>query len=183
MELLRVQKLNKVSQLMISRWDKEYKDSENYADILNYVCAGGVASLLKEMTNIRFLHNDEVEYVYTLNGILGNVYAFSCMMMSEDYEVDNGRELYVQSIVVHPKYQGKGYGYKMLSTILSNPEKYLGEAPTNVRALIDKKNEHSFRLFNKLAEPIKTESVLCAKLITMDYDAISDNLSKEHEKE
>ena len=66
--------------------------------------------------------------------------------------------MFIQYIVVHPRYQKRGYGKTFAKELILNPESYIGGKPKEYFAYIDKENQASRRLFEDFGfdiEPIK----------------------------
>ena len=157
---MQVDKMNRVDLNEISEWYK-YKHSERdleYRDILRYLEAYSVSEYLQRIIkNRKENYEQDKRFAYVLRD-KSEIVAFTFFALNE---CKNDKwDLFIQSIVVNPKYRGEGYGKMLLSEIFANPAEYIGYLPDNVVALISPTNRASLKLFDSFA-PFKKQWYQC----------------------
>ncbi|MBE5734915.1 MAG: GNAT family N-acetyltransferase [Clostridiales bacterium] len=174
MELLKLSKINNLSAFVMSTWDYFYTSEYGYHNLRRFICEHGMSEFVQVMQ--QEVQSSSTEYGYVLHDYLGKIYSFTYCTMTKDLAT-NEKELYIQYIGTHPERQGMGYASKLLTKLFANPEKYVGDRPDVVRALIDKENPNCFKMFRKFTDFRDAEDVMDMKLVTMDYNQIMENIN------
>ena len=135
----------------INTWHDKFKDTPAYESIERFILENYLLCDLAEVieTNYEFLdvgYREEKKALSIKNKddeIIG-------FILCDAYDMtDYSSLLYLQYIAFHPKLQHNGYGTEALSEFFSNIKKYIGFEPTDVYALVHKKNQDSISLFEK----------------------------------
>lgn len=131
----------------IKLWQIEYKNHPNYLAIEHFILEDNLYYGLDEVVYTNYeifpIGDDERKFSFALKD--GDKTAG--FMLAHSFNLTTEPELFLQYIVLHPEYQHKGYGNKVLKEFLNNPEKYVGCSPSIIYAYIDKNNWSSLNLF------------------------------------
>ena len=134
----------------ICEWDDIYTGTPEYESIERFVLENHLLKDLSEVieTQHQTLPIDyrEIKNAFVIKSeenILGFLLCYA-------YDIaDYSSALYIQYIVLNPKFQKQGYGTEILTEFFTNLPKYIGFTPVDVHALIHINNKESLSLFKK----------------------------------
>lgn len=136
----------------IMQWDSLYQGTPEYNSIYEFVLENGLMRNLGEIIEINHerypIGDDEIKKALIAKTSTGDIAGF---ILIDAYDLSSQLcELFIQYIVINPKYQHQGYGEAILNELLHNPENYIGAKPSFVFSAIDKNNIASQNLYRKM---------------------------------
>ena len=141
----------------IAEWQDKYNDDKDFESIRHYILEDqtyiGLGEVIETNHEIFPIGIDEKKFAFVGKNETGEIVAWSLV---DFFDINTDcPEMFIQYIVVHPKHQNKGYGKELASELILNPKKYIGGKPGSFFAYIDKSNESSRALFEKLGFDFK----------------------------
>lgn len=175
MEKLQITKMTPLLKNEICLWDRfSTENIDGYKNIQKYICFNGLKRYFQLHDSNSFLYNNAFNYV--LKGEKGKILGFLCCRFDK---FNREKSLFIQSIVVHPYEQKKGYAKEFLKMILLNPEKFIGVVPDKVSASIEPSNKASKNLFKSLGDDYYFEKNELFEDIIIDYQSIVRKQEKQ----
>lgn len=143
----------------ISNWKKIYKGTKGFNAIKHYILEDNIYYGLDEVieTNHEMLPIGDDEKKLAFVAKLNNTIVAWILLDAFDLSTENP-EMFLQYIVINPKYQNQGIGTEIAKELFLNAEKYIGIKPKEIFAYIDIKNIPSqklFKNFNFSFRPLK----------------------------
>lgn len=167
----------------ISNWDLLYHGSQNYLPIYKFILENGAITGLGEIIQTNYEHfpigRNERKFAFVAKANDGEIVGF--LIMSAFDLQSSKPELFLQYVVVNPKYQHKGYGTEMLKELFSNFKKYISVRPKNIFSYVHVENEASKHLFNHFGfelNPVPKSEYFCAET---DGKSLKQNLQSQIE--
>lgn len=135
----------------IADWEKFYGNSPEFASIRHFILEDNTYTGLDEVieTNHEIFHigEDEKKLALVAKNNQGEILAW---ILLDTFDVTtNYPQMFLQYIVVNPKYQNKGYGTAIAKELFLSPEKYVGVKPKEFFAYVNTTNYPSLILFSK----------------------------------
>lgn len=137
--------------IKIGDWERKYGDSKNFEGIKRYILENDTYLGLEEVieTNHEIFHigDDEKKLAFVAENKDGEILAW-VLLTAFDLKTAEP-QMFLQYIVVNPKYQHKGIGTKVANEFFCNTQEYVGVKPTEIFSYIEKTNKPSISLFSK----------------------------------
>lgn len=135
----------------INNWTAKYGNTPEYESIHHFIMEDDTYRGLGEVINtnheIFAIGDDEKKLAFTAKTNDGEIVAW---VLLDVFDLTTPKpEMFLQYIVINPKYQHQGYGTEIAKEIFLSPEKYVGVKPKNIFAYIDTANAASIMLFSK----------------------------------
>ena len=137
----------------ISNWDTVFAGTPEYETIEWFVLENHLLKDLAEVIETQYEIYEiddylEIKKAFIIKDNKDEILGF---LICSAYQVaDISSDLYLQYIVVNPTKQHQGYGTEIQTEFFKNIDKYLGFVPTDVHALVNRRNVSSINLFKKL---------------------------------
>ena len=171
----KITKMNSDDRRQIEGWDRyHHTDYESqYQEILSALetCSikEYIARVIKSQSNV---HKRE-RFAYVLRNDENKIVAFVFFYL---HRIDKGgHDMFIQSIVTHPKYRRQGHAKELLGTIFANPYEYIGERPHDVGGLVFRWNIESLKLFDNFAKFDEKPYLHNMYLLLKDYNTVERN--------
>lgn len=153
----------------IEKWDTEFQSNKNYEQIYKFVLENGLIGGLGEVIETNFEHfpigKNERKYAFSAKAKNGTILGF--LIMSA-YDLQTSKpELFLQYVVVNPKYHHQGYGTEILKELFSNFKNYVSVKPKFIFSYIEKGNQNSQLLFKHFGfelGDVPREDYVCASI-------------------
>lgn len=135
----------------INEWTAKYGKTPEYQSIHHFIMEDDTYRGLGEVINTNHeifpIGDDEKKLAFTAKTDDGEIVAW---VLIDVFDLSTQKpEMFLQYIVINPKYQHQGYGTEIAKEIFLSPEKYVGVKPKNIFAYIDIANAASIMLFSK----------------------------------
>ncbi len=133
----------------IAKWD-ELRGAPEYEDIKKFILEDdlirGLAEVIETNYEIIPIGEDEIKKAVVAKTSEGEVLGF---MIYQVFDIKTKKpSMFLQYIVVNPKYKSQGYGKEIFSKFFSSPRKHTGGvSPRDVFAYVDRNNFQSQKLF------------------------------------
>ncbi len=147
-------------------WETKYRGTNDFKSIERYILEfdenskdhnknsyRGLAEVILVNYERFIIGEDERQFSYVARNRDGKIVAWillDCFDMTT-----SSPELFLQYLMIHPKYQHSHIGTQILNEILAKPEKYVGLKPSNFFGYIYKTNIASKALFEKFGFEFK----------------------------
>lgn len=133
----------------IEGWDTLYAQHKNYQQIYKFILEDGLINGLGELIYLNYeqfpIGRNERKFSFVARNENGKIVGF---LILSAYELQTSSpEMFVQYIVLNPKYQNHGYGTGILHELFSNFKKYIGVKPKQIFSYIHQDNIASQKLF------------------------------------
>ena len=148
----------------INNWQNQYAGTDEFKAIEHYILEDHMLYDLGEVVETNFeivnIGDNEVKKALVAKTNEGEIVGF---IICQAFDLQTSLpEIFLQYIVINPKYQHQGYGKAIFTEFFSNPQKYLGLAkhhkkPHYVFSFIDKTNESSKALYQSFGFDISKE--------------------------
>lgn len=133
---------------IINTW-QEY---ENFDSIYQFILENGLMIDLDEIIEVNYeripIGNDEIKKAMVAKNKKNEIIAFILFQVFD--MTTKEPEMFLQYLVVNPKFQHMGYGSEILKELLLNSRKYFNCTPQEIFCYVDKNNFASLNLFKKL---------------------------------
>lgn len=185
MKQFKLEQVNiEVDKPQIANWDNLFKSHKNYASIKKFILEDDLIFGLGEMIDANYerfpIGEDETKNMLVAktqeNEILGFI-----ILDAFDLNTPNS-QLFIQYIVISPKYQHSGYGNEILTELFSNFKKYIKVKPKNIFCYVHNENLASKKLFSKFGfnfVAMKNSNYECGQTLNKNLQAF---LSSQKEK-
>ncbi len=148
----------------INQWAEKYFYLQGFKDIERFILEDYIMFSLAELIEANYeyyaIGNDDIKKAFVAKNDQDEIVGF---MICHAYNLtQENSEVYLQYIVVNPKYQREGYGKTMIFEFVSNIREQLGLedfhiTPKSMFARIDRRNSKSLDMFRKLGFNFKFE--------------------------
>ena len=148
----------------INNWQTLYAGTDELKAIEHYILEDHMLYDLGEVveTNFEIVHigDNEIKKALVAKTNEDEIVGF---ILCQAFDLQtNLPEIFLQYIVINPKYQHQGYGKAIFTEFFSHPQKYLGLAqnqnkPHNVFSFIDKTNVSSQALYKSFGFDLSKE--------------------------
>ena len=138
----------------INNWQNQYAGTDEFKAIEHYILEDHMLYDLGEVVETNFeivnIGDNEVKKALVAKTNEGEIVGF---IICQAFDLQTSLpEIFLQYIVINPKYQHQGYGRSIFMEFFTNPKKYLGLKPNQkpphyVFSYIDKDNECSKALY------------------------------------
>lgn len=133
----------------IVSWEEKYKNTEQFEGIKNFILEGSTYLGLGEVIYTNYEHfpigDDERQHSLVAKSKDGEIIAW---VLCDVFNMKTTKpEMFLQYIVINPKFQNQGFGKRILNELFSSTEKYLNVNPTNYFCYINLRNYPSQKLF------------------------------------
>lgn len=173
--MTKITKFNRDDRKQIESWDK-YRVTpydEQYQEILDVLEAGSIKEYIDRVLKSQSKIHKRERFAYVLRNDENKIVAFMFFYL---HRLENGgHDMFIQSIVTHPKYRRQGYAKELLGTIFANPYQYIGERPNDVGGFVFPWNIESLRLFDNFANFEEKPYMHKFYLIIADYNTVERN--------
>ena len=168
----------------IENWDTEFASHPNYQQIYKFILEDGLIDNLGQLINLNYekfpIGRNERKFMMIARNEHKKIVGF---LILTAYDLQTSKpEMFVQYIVLNPKYQGKGYGTEILHELFSNFKKYINFRPKYVFSYIHKDNEASKNLFKhfgfKISDVVSSDYV-CA---SADSKTLKQTIESQNQK-
>lgn len=142
----------------IAKWEEEFDSSPEFSSIRRFILENNLFYGLDEVieTNHEIIPIGEDEKKLALVAKNKDNKIISWILIDAFDLTTENPSMFLQYIVLHPEYQNKGYGTKILNELFSNTKKYIGIKPKETFCYIHKDNIASQKLFNKFNFSLET---------------------------
>lgn len=150
MKEFKVQPMNmEVDKPQVLAWDNEFSGKPEYESIEKFVLENGLIRGLSELIETNYerypIGIDETKNIVTIKSNENEIIGFLIFQL---FEITTKKpSMYLQYIVINPKYQHQNYGKEILREIFTNSKQHLGYKPKDVFCIIDNQNFASQKLF------------------------------------
>ena len=138
----------------IAKWETDYADTPEYKTIEKYILENKLIYDLAEVIESNYeiipIGKNEIKKALVAKTNKDEIIGF---ILCQAFDLQTSLpEVFLQYIVINPKYQHQGYGRSIFMEFFTNPKKYLGLKPNQkpphyVFSYIDKDNECSQALY------------------------------------
>ncbi len=138
----------------IAKWETDYADTQEYKNIEHFILEDKLLYNLDEVIEMNYeaihIGKNEIKKALVAKTKDDEILGF---LLCQAFDLQTTMpELFLQYVVISPKYQHQGYGRSIFTEFFSNPNKYLGlskniKTPHYVFSYIDKTNAGSLALY------------------------------------
>lgn len=169
----------------IESWDILYKDHKNYASIRKFILEDDLISGLGEVIDANYerfpIGKDEIKKMLVAKTEDNEIFGF---VILDAFDLNTSiSQLFIQYIVVNPKYQHLGYGMEILTELFSSFKKYIKVKPKNIFGYVHRDNQDSKKLLLKFGfnfENMKNSDYECGQTLNKNLQEL---LSAQKEKD
>ncbi len=140
----------------IASWQTSYAGTQEFEDIKKYILEDDYYTNLGEVIEVNHeifpIGDNEKKLAFVAKNSENEILAW---ILLDVFNLNTHPELFLQYIVINPKFQHQGYGTEIGKEIFLNSEKYIGVKPSEIFAYIDTTNYKSMQLFSKFNFKLK----------------------------
>ena len=142
----------------IINWQRESKQTPEYKQIKKFIIsdfdeAYDLDSFLFELEDDE-IGSSRVRHTYIAETDSGEAVGFLSFQRPLEHR-NPGGDVYIEFLMINPKYQNQGYGTAILSKLFKNMRRYALSKPATVSTMFKRKNESVKHLFEKFGFDIK----------------------------
>lgn len=150
MKRFKIQPLNLEEDIpQISLWEQKYKNHPGYKAIEHFILEDNTYYTLAEVLKINYeqypIGEDERKHALSVKSKDDELIGFVLATVID--KTTPSPSMFLQYIVLSPKFQNQGYGREILTELFENTEKYFECKVNEVFAYIHDENYHSMKLF------------------------------------
>lgn len=135
----------------IAKWEEEFGSKPEFLSITHFILEDNVFYGLDEVIETNYeiipIGEDEKKLAFVAKNEDNKIIAW--LLMDVFDLTTEEPNLFLQYVVLHPEFQNKGYGTKVLNELFTNIENYVGVKPKKTFCYVHKKNIASRKLFEK----------------------------------
>lgn len=161
----------------IVSWEEKYKNTLQFEGIKNFILEGSTYHGLGEVIYTNFenfpIGDDERQLSLVAKNKNNEIIAW---ILCDVFNLQTANpEMFLQYIIINPKFQNQGYGKSILNELFSVTEKYLQTTPTNYFCYINLRNYASQKLFSKFGFTFDTMNEDYFKAQTQEPKLLIEN--------
>lgn len=165
----------------IVSWQRESKQTPEYKKIKKYIIhdfeeAEDLDTFLSELEDDE-LSSDRVRHSYIAETENGEAVGFLSFHRPREHRNPGGR-IYIEFLMVNPKYQNQGYGTAILEELFTNISHYALSKPETITTMFKKKNESVKHLFEKFGFDIKKQPLSFYSNAEIKMDTLENNIEQ-----
>ena len=165
----------------IVSWQKESKSTTEYKQIKKYIIrdfdeAYDLDSFLFELEEDE-LGPNKVRHTYIAETETGEAVGFLSFQRPREHR-NPGGDVYIEFLMVNPKYQHQGYGTAILNELFSNMKRYALSKPATVSTMFKRKNESVKGLFEKFGFNIEKRPLSFYYDADINMDTLEKNANE-----
>lgn len=146
----------------IISWDSEFAGTPEYASVEHFIFEDwlihGMAELIQTNYENVPIGEDERKLILVAKNKTGKIVGFTIQSIYS--LLTNDPELFLQYIIINPKYQNQGIGTEILNNLSNAIKTAIGKKPKSMFSYIEKENFASQKLYKKFGldfEPVKND--------------------------